>query len=97
MKTIWKHRLGITDAQTITLPRGSIPLTVQTQGNEVQLWFIVPDSKTKKWDAWQIAIHGTGNPIDESRPPMAILQTYLGTFQANGGSFVGHVFGQKVS
>lgn len=38
MRAIFKYPLEITDVQTINLPYGFVPLTVQMQGKQLTLW-----------------------------------------------------------
>jgi len=80
--TIWKIPLEVTDEQTVMIPTGAVPLTVQIQGDTLCLWVHVDPTLPKvERTIW---VYGTGNPIPE-RP----YQTYLGTVQ--DGYFVWHV------
>jgi hypothetical protein len=86
MKTIYKNELQLLDEQIITIPFGAEILTVQTQRETPCLWFLV-DPNEGRLQEIKIAIHGTGHIIHEPR-----FKKYLGTFQLQGGSFVGHAF-----
>lgn len=84
IKTIWKFALEITGQQRISIPSGYEWLAVQEQHGGTQLWALV-DPTAPVVDV-QIEIHGTGHPIDGDPGK------YIGTFQAENGFFVGHVF-----
>lgn len=86
MRTIWKYVLDVTDEQDIEVPQGSKLLSVQVQKGEVCLWVLV----TNKTDTScaKIIIHGTGHPIHYKTE-----LEFLGTFQLDGGNFIGHCFG----
>ena len=88
--TIYKYVLEVTDEQTLSLPDESNILTVQTQRNEPCLWVLLDTAQTKRRDV-TIWIRGTDHPTGDV---IGEGITYLGTFQLNGGAFVGHVFGK---
>ena len=82
---IWKWTLATTDKQTLNMPKGAKILTVQTQGEEAQLWALCDETAPK--EPRQFVIHGTGNPMPPGDPG-----TYIATYQLMGGSLVFHVF-----
>jgi hypothetical protein len=93
-RVIWKFKLKVTDVQDIEIPHGSILLSVQNQ-NETPyqietpcLWALIYDTEAEK-EVIRLRTIGTGNPIsdDDFNP-----KDFLGTYQLNNGSFVGHVF-----
>lgn len=84
---IWKTKLEITDKQTIQLPQGAEILSVQTQNEIPCLWALV--DRHQFTEPRIIEIFGTGQDIHED---MGVERKYIGTFQTNEGSFVGHVF-----
>lgn len=81
-KSIWKFPLEITDHQTIEVPLGSAPLTVQLQYGQPAAWLVVdPSRESVKFD---IECYGTGNPFHGA------VEDYLGTVHMSG---VWHFFG----
>lgn len=87
MKTIWKFLLKTTEVQPIRMPKGAKILTVQVQDDSPCLWALVdPHAKPEKR---MIEIFGTGHPIQSND---GNSREYIGTYQQNGGQFVGHVF-----
>jgi len=87
MQTIWKWTLEATDHQTISVPKGTRWLTVQTQYDDPQLWGLCDPDETEREER-HIFIHGTGRPISQSFS----IKEYIGTFQLNNGTMVFHVF-----
>lgn len=85
MKTIWKYDLQITSRQTLLMPRGSVPLSVQQQNGRLCLWAVVDPSAPMV--GRDIQILGTGNPVRAD----AVL-AFLGTVQMQEGALVLHVF-----
>lgn len=87
-KVIWKFPLKVTDVQDVEIPHGSILLSVQTQNETPCLWVLVYDTEAEK-EVIRLRTIGTGNPIsDDNFDP----KDFLGTYQIDNGSFVGHVF-----
>ena len=83
MKTIWKFPLQVTDEQSVMMPAGSQPLTVQIQGEQVCLWALVnPDAEKEDRT---VQIFGTGHPVK-------VAGDYISTFQMRGGALVFHAF-----
>lgn len=85
MRQIHKFTLRLERQQVLTMPLGSLPLAVQAQHGNLQLWVIVPVEA--KPSEMVITIYGTGHELgaDERR------DEYIGTAQLDG--FVWHVFG----
>jgi len=82
MSTIWKAQLSILDRQTVLLPNGCTPLSVQFQSNETLcMWLLVPDPNAERL-AQTVGIYGTGHSIPDD------AGRYVGTVQ--GGLFVKH-------
>ncbi len=83
--TIWKFPLELTNEQTLEMPDGAEILCLQLQHGIPTIWAKVdPDGyKVKR----QVRIFGTGHPI---RPTASTK--YVGTFQAEGGLLIFHVF-----
>ncbi len=84
-KTVHKYTLDLTDRQIVALPEGARILSVQTQGQRLRLWALVDADATP--EAVEIAIRGTGHPIDDAE----VLE-FIDTFQMNDGQLVFHVF-----
>jgi hypothetical protein len=84
MKTIWKFTLALTDSQRIEMPEDAEILTVQLQGETIQLWAVVDPGKADNTEMRTFEIHGTGNPIGDG------VREYITTFQQP--PFVWHVF-----
>lgn len=81
---IWKWTLVTTDLQALQMPAGAKILSVQTQGENAQLWALCDDTTAK--EVRHFAIYGTGNPMPDE-PGI-----YVGTYQLMGGQLVFHVF-----
>jgi hypothetical protein len=86
MTAIWKQVFNIEDEFTLALPIGSQILTVQSQDNNVYIWYLVPNTNAELY-AQKFFIFGTGNPI--SMPIESTLK-YIGTWQDK--PFVWHLF-----
>ena len=86
MKTVWKFNLQVTDWQAIAIPNVYELLCVQVQYGTPCIWALVdPSTPVITID---IITHGTGRDcFDVSNAK------YIGSYQLNGGNFVGHVWG----
>ena len=83
MKTIHKYELPI-GPFTLELPTGAEFLSVQAQAGLAQSWWLVETGASTSRRAF--VVYGTGHEVrDEPR-------RFLGTFQLQGGAFVGHLF-----
>ncbi len=85
MKTIWKYILPIQDTQTITMPRGSKPISVGAQWGSLCLWVEI-DPREPENIEMPIEIRGTGHPLDGSE------HHFLGTVVMHEGALVWHVY-----
>ena len=81
---IWKYDLEVTDYQKFEIPKLAQILTVQVQDGKVRIWCLVDPEEGLTFREFRTA--GTGHPIKEQG------WVYLGTYQLNGGNFIGHVF-----
>ena len=81
---VFKYPLQVVDAQGLWLPIGAEILSVQMQGDQLQLWALVDERLTETFHT-EIVIVGTGHPVPE-------VKKFLGTFQMLGGSLVFHAF-----
>lgn len=86
---IWKYTLNLTGLQTVELPRGARPLTVQMQGIHPQLWAMCDPEQVK--EKRTIAMYATGNPLPDE------AGAYIATFQSHGGALAFHVFDHGVA
>jgi hypothetical protein len=84
MKRIWKWNLRVEDLQEYKMHEGAELLTVQAQGDEIQLWALVDPNARHVFR--RIATYGTGYPVPD------VSQKYVGTYQLHGGALVFHVF-----
>lgn len=81
---VFKYPLQVVDSQAIWLPDHAQILSVQMQGDQLQLWALVDERLTEKLHT-EIIIVGTGHPVPE-------VKEFIGTFQMLSGSLVFHVF-----
>lgn len=88
MKTIWKFELETKDAQEIHIPENAQFLTMMTQMEVPCLWYLVDDSVPTIPTMFRI--YGTGHSIKHNSK-----KDYIGGYQLQGGSFIGHVFIEK--
>lgn len=89
-KTIYKYELPIVDQVVLVMPKGAIPLCVQAQGDDLQLWAMV-DPKAPMEER-KFRIIGTGHPIPDSRDLVYIDTVQVRINSAYGGVLVWHVF-----
>lgn len=71
---------------SITLPQGAEILTAQSQNNEPQIWVLLNPKNPAETRNFFVIV--TGGFIKEKKEKL----NYVGTFQMDEGSFVGHVF-----
>lgn len=81
---IFKYALKNNNDQIIKMPIGATILTVQVQRNIPMLWAVV-DEKVEMTEDRKIIVEVTGFPLSN-------YKRYIGTYQLENGSFVGHVF-----
>ncbi len=86
MRTIFKFELNPFPASTeITLPGGSFPIHVGTQGHVIYVWIELTDPPITPTTVYKFYIVGTGKEV-----PSDGFSVYIGTvFQ---GPFVWHVY-----
>lgn len=85
MNRIWKTTLrDDEDEQTVTMPKGAKPLSVQVQKGEIALWFLCDEAAEPV--ARRVKSFGTGHGLEGSPGD------FLGTVQLIGGDFVLHYF-----
>lgn len=87
MKKILKYRVHIIDEFTIRMPKNARILSVQTQGTLPQMWALV-DTNDELTEVREFRVVATGQQFDSFEQGWE----YIGTFQTNGGGFVGHLF-----
>ena len=84
-KTIWKFPFEVTDEIKIRMPKGAEILTVEAQGSSPCIWALVdPDASM---EVVTFRVYGTGHPVETMN-----IEEHVGTFQLEGGAFVGHLF-----
>ena len=81
---VWKYELKIENEQWIELPHGAKILNIDVQRGVPCLWAQVDTNMGKT--STLIVTHGTGHKMRSGD------MTFLGTYQFDDGSFVGHVF-----
>jgi len=96
MNRILKYPLNITDKQTIKIPlqhgmslKDSV-LKIDIQREYPFMWVMAEDENEPI--ECEIFTKGTGHTCDSI---FTRVDTYLGSYQLQGGGFVGHVFGFK--
>jgi hypothetical protein len=82
--TIWKFPVLLQDDFLLTMPAGSVPLSVGVQRGEVFLWAAV-NAHTEATEEHQFFLCGTGHPLGS-----AGFHRFVGTFQY--GPLVFHLF-----
>jgi len=85
MATIFKYILSIQDEQYLFVEEGAMFLTVQVQHRQPVLWAVV--NAMAETVERKVYIRGTGHEMGEAESGQ-----YVGTFQIEGGAFIGHVF-----
>jgi hypothetical protein len=90
-KVIWKYELETEGLLKVEMPIGAEILALQTQYEKPCLWVLVDLNVNKSTRHFEI--YGTGQPVwcDPT-----IERKYIGTYQLQGGLFVGHLFEHKV-
>jgi len=83
---IYKYAVPIDeDFFELCLPKGAEILSVQTQGNKPCIWALVDPGQSKEQRSFCLV--GTGHPIIDDRE-----FRFVGTFQIDDDTIVGHVF-----
>ena len=84
MKTIYKYEIDIHDKSIIHVPRNSILLDIQLQGDSIMAWFIVDiDAEIV---GIEFEIYGTGYNIETNK------LLYLKTVKTHNDFLVWHIF-----
>lgn len=89
--SIWKFPLKVTDYQKISLPKGAEILSVQSQNQFPCIWAIVDSAVDAETEEREFEVFGTGHPY-YNNVHFGQEHKFIGTFQLNGGAFVGHLF-----
>lgn len=89
MKTIWKFETPFEGRFLLDMPLGAEILTVQRDQKTMKpcIWALV--DKDQRVDTRTFELFGTGHEIHVD---MGIERKYIGTYQIDNGSFVGHLF-----
>ncbi len=83
---IRKYPFEVVDSFELELNRRSPVLSVQVQKGVPVMW--VPFDTEKQTAMRTFRVFGTGQPIEGDASKLK----YVGTFQMQGGDFVGHLF-----
>ena len=84
MITIYKYPLGVTDDQTIEMPKYSDILSIHMQHGAPCMWVrVVTDNPLVKR---HFKTYGTGHPVDSDKG------IFRGTFLTDNDNLVFHVF-----
>ncbi len=83
---IYKYTFEVMTYIEIKMPKGAHVLTVQTQKGIPCLWAIVEPGREEETRYFRC--FGTGHPLDID----IASSKYIGTFQLDGGAFIGHLF-----
>lgn len=92
MLTVHKFNLHLADEQEIKLPQGAIVLHADDQAGYLTIWVLLNPQDDRV--PWQIAIKGTGHPVD---PQM--LGHFVRTVLMREGRMAGlvwHVFARRL-
>lgn len=86
-KRIFKYSCPVPLVATfpVTMVRGAEVLCVQVQNGGPQLWAVIEDAEHQDEER-VFVLRATGQSFDGSEG------RYIGTFQLDGGLFVGHLF-----
>lgn len=85
MRKVYKFPLRVLEVQEVPIKGLVQPLTVQVQHGAPHLWAMV-DTEDALYTRIVLVTVGTGHDLPDQPG------SYLGTYQLDGGSFVGHVF-----
>ena len=87
MLSIHKFPVHVRDLFELRLPKGAEFLSVQQQYDATQSWWVVDLEQPKRSRFFRV--RGTGHEFVRKAGE---TEKFLGTFQLNGGTFVGHLF-----
>lgn len=84
-ETIYKYTLEVEDIQVLEIPHGAQFLSVQVQHGKPCMWVrLNPKAQEVRV---KVCTVGTGHPAERVEG-----MQFVGTYQLDGGQFVGHVF-----
>ena len=83
-KTVWKYPASFGGSWTQLMPVGAKVLSVQTQGNRLQIWALVDPHAPA--ETREFATYGTGQPMPDDPGQ------FIGTYQLDGGGLIFHLF-----
>ncbi|MFA5392497.1 MAG: hypothetical protein WC306_02255 [Candidatus Paceibacterota bacterium] len=86
MLTIYKYTIPVLDYFFLKLPLGAKILSVQEQYDRPQIWALVDPQNPTETRNFRLA--GTGHPIKEAKE----ILNFIGAFQLEKGTFIGHLF-----
>lgn len=85
---IYKYPFQVTVEFALNLPKDAKILTVQVQGGIPCIWVLFTKQETQETENRFFRVIGTGYDIEYK--PNSLK--YIGTFQLENGSFIGHLF-----
>jgi hypothetical protein len=85
-RAIWKFVIDVKDEFFLEMPPGAKVLSVQEQDGVPCLWAAVRPSAAQHPQQRRFFVVGTGHPMPKD------ATKYLGTFQLQGGAFIGHLW-----
>jgi hypothetical protein len=91
MKSIYKYTLPVKSVFQLQLPSGAKLLTVRSQYNTPQLWALVDPEASLAIFSFRLVT--TGEII--SYGDIIYNLDYLGTYELNDGTFIGHLWGKE--
>lgn len=88
METIYKYPVSVMARFSLIIPDKALFLSVQIQNDKPYLWALIHTDEPSK--QYNFRVIGTGYEMSETGH-----LTHLGTFQMEGGKFVGHLFWEQ--
>jgi len=82
---ILKYKVPLQETFSIDIPTDGLILAVQTQRNKPYIWVQVGTALSSKRN---FRLLNTGEMFDV----VSSEEKYIGTFQLDGGAFIGHLF-----
>lgn len=86
MRTIYKYPVREGESFSLVMPEGSSFLKVDIQNGRPVMWWIV-DTEKEMFE-FSFITRGTGHALESHEDS----KTYLGSYAALDGQFVGHLF-----
>ncbi len=84
IRNIFKYKIQIEESFTVDLPKNAEIISLQSQYYTPCIWALV--NKDAELEKRRFVTIGTGQAVDNTG------MKYIGTYQLNKGTFIGHVF-----